>query len=87
MGVVFPPLQFHNNFSLSLPGHLEVVKLLVSRSADAMCKDKRGYTPLHAAASNGQIEVVKYLLRLGAEVRGAGGGEAHNRRHVPAGAC
>uniref|UniRef100_A0A4W5NNA9 Ankyrin repeat domain 52 n=1 Tax=Hucho hucho TaxID=62062 RepID=A0A4W5NNA9_9TELE len=49
-------------------GHLEIVKLLVSRSADAMCRDKRGYTPLHAAAASGQIEVVKYLLRLGSEI-------------------
>uniref|UniRef100_A0A6Q2XQ92 Ankyrin repeat domain 52 n=1 Tax=Esox lucius TaxID=8010 RepID=A0A6Q2XQ92_ESOLU len=45
-----------------------IVKLLVSRSADAMCRDKRGYTPLHAAAASGQIDVVKYLLRLGSEV-------------------
>uniref|UniRef100_A0A6Q2XRB1 Ankyrin repeat domain 52 n=1 Tax=Esox lucius TaxID=8010 RepID=A0A6Q2XRB1_ESOLU len=48
--------------------HLEIVKLLVSRSADAMCRDKRGYTPLHAAAASGQIDVVKYLLRLGSEI-------------------
>lgn len=39
-----------------------------------MCRDKRGYTPLHAAAASGQIEVVKYLLRLGSEVRGQGVG-------------
>uniref|UniRef100_A0A3Q3JPU4 Uncharacterized protein n=1 Tax=Monopterus albus TaxID=43700 RepID=A0A3Q3JPU4_MONAL len=32
-------------------GHVEVVKLLVSRSADKSCKDKQGYTPLHAAAA------------------------------------
>lgn len=50
-------------------GHLEVVKLLVSRSADKSCKDKLGYTPLHAAAASGHIEIVKYLLRMGAEVR------------------
>uniref|UniRef100_A0A8C7Q8H9 Ankyrin repeat domain 52 n=1 Tax=Oncorhynchus mykiss TaxID=8022 RepID=A0A8C7Q8H9_ONCMY len=49
-------------------GHLQIVKLLVARSADAMCRDKRGYTPLHAAAASGQIEVVKYLLRLGSEI-------------------
>uniref|UniRef100_A0A667YYX8 Ankyrin repeat domain 52a n=1 Tax=Myripristis murdjan TaxID=586833 RepID=A0A667YYX8_9TELE len=48
--------------------HVEVVKLLVSRSADKSCKDKQGYTPLHAAAASGHIEIVKYLLRLGAEV-------------------
>lgn len=50
-------------------GHADVVKLLVSRSADKSCKDKQGYTPLHAAAASGHIEIVKYLLRMGAEVR------------------
>lgn len=49
-------------------GHADVVKLLVSRSADKSCKDKQGYTPLHAAAASGHIEIVKYLLRMGAEV-------------------
>lgn len=49
-------------------GHVEIVKLLVSRSADKSCKDKQGYTPLHAAAASGHIEIVKYLLRTGAEV-------------------
>lgn len=49
-------------------GHVEVVKLLVSRSADKSCKDKQGYTPLHAAAASGHIEIVKYLLRMGSEV-------------------
>ena len=49
-------------------GHVEVVKLLVSRSADKSCKDKQGYTPLHAAAASGHIEIVKFLLRMGAEV-------------------
>lgn len=51
-----------------LVGHVEIVKLLVSRSADKSCKDKQGYTPLHAAAASGHIEIVKYLLRMGAEV-------------------
>lgn len=52
-----------------LSGHLEVVKLLVSHSADVMCKDKCGYTPLHAASASGQLDVVKYLLKLGVEVK------------------
>lgn len=42
--------------------------MLVSRGADKSCKDKLGYTPLHAAAASGHIEIVKYLLRMGAEV-------------------
>lgn len=56
------------SLSVFLSGHVEVVKLLVSRSADKSCKDKQGYTPLHAAAASGHIEIVKYLLRMGAEV-------------------
>ena len=51
------------------PGHLEVLKLLVARGADLGCKDRKGYALLHTAAASGQIEVVKYLLRMGAEVR------------------
>lgn len=50
-------------------GHVETVKLLVSRGADMMCKDKQGYTPLHAAAASGQIDTIRYLLSLGVEVR------------------
>lgn len=60
-------------------GHLEVLKLLVARGADVMCKDKKGYTLLHTAAASGQIEVVRHLLRLGVEVSprlgGLGAGE------------
>lgn len=48
---------------------MDVVKLLVSNGADVTCKDKRGYTPLHAAAASGQLDMVKYLLRLVVEVK------------------
>uniref|UniRef100_A0A8B9Q123 Ankyrin repeat domain 52 n=1 Tax=Apteryx owenii TaxID=8824 RepID=A0A8B9Q123_APTOW len=54
--------------SVSRAGHLEVLKLLVARGADVMCKDKKGYTLLHTAAASGQIEVVRHLLRLGVEI-------------------
>lgn len=56
-------------------GHLEVLKLLVARGADVMCKDRRGYTLLHTAAASGQIDVVRHLLRLGVEVRPPGLGQ------------
>lgn len=45
-----------------------MVKLLVSHGAEVTCKDKKAYTPLHAAASSGMISVVKYLLDLGVDV-------------------
>lgn len=55
--------------SVALPaGHVDVECLLVEQGAEVSCKDKRGYTPLHAAASNGQIAVVKHLLSLSVEV-------------------
>lgn len=49
-------------------GHIDVVKLLVAHGAEVTCKDKKSYTPLHAAASSGMISVVKYLLDLGVDV-------------------
>uniref|UniRef100_A0A8D0D5R9 Ankyrin repeat domain 44 n=1 Tax=Sander lucioperca TaxID=283035 RepID=A0A8D0D5R9_SANLU len=55
-------------FLLQHIGHLDVVCLLVSEGAEISCKDKRGYTPLHAAASSGQIAVVKHLLNLAVEI-------------------
>lgn len=44
------------------------MKLLVAHGAEVTCKDKKSYTPLHAAASSGMISVVKYLLDLGVDV-------------------
>lgn len=44
------------------------MKLLASHGAEVACKDKKSYTPLHAAASSGMISVVKYLLDLGVDV-------------------
>uniref|UniRef100_A0A8C7FXS3 Ankyrin repeat domain 52a n=1 Tax=Oncorhynchus kisutch TaxID=8019 RepID=A0A8C7FXS3_ONCKI len=61
---------------LSWVNIMDVLKLLVSRSADKGCKDKQGYTPLHAAAASGHIDIVKYLLRLGLDEPNAFGNTA-----------
>lgn len=45
-----------------------MVKLLASHGAEVACKDKKSYTPLHAAASSGMISIVKYFLDLGVDV-------------------
>ena len=55
-------------FHPSLLGHLEVVKFLVDSGAEIDCKDKKAYTPLHAAASSGMSSTVQYLLSLGVHV-------------------
>jgi ankyrin repeat protein len=46
-------------------GHLEIVKLLLDAGADINQMD-HGYTPLHYAANNGNIAIVRELLRRGA---------------------
>jgi ankyrin repeat protein len=43
-------------------GHVEVIKLLLDKEADANAADKQGWMPLHWASSNGDVEVVKLLL-------------------------
>lgn len=43
----------------ALKGHLELSEKLVKKGADV---NKTGWTPLHYAASNGQVEVIKLLL-------------------------
>ena len=63
-------------------GHLDVVCLLVSQGAEISCKDKRGYTPLHTAASSGQIAVVKHLLNLAVEVRTHTHTHAHTHTYI-----
>lgn len=52
-----------------------MVKLLVASGAEVDCKDKKAYTPLHAAASSGMSSTVHYLLSLGVNVR------IHKRMH------
>ena len=49
-------------------GHLEVVKLLLEKSADVTVANNGGWTPLNSAASNGHNEMVKLLLEKGAGV-------------------
>lgn len=40
----------------------------MASGAEVNCKDKRAYTPLHAAASSGMSSTVHYLLGLGVQV-------------------
>ena len=46
----------------------DVLEVLVSNRADMLAKDKKGRQPLHHAALHERLEVVTYLLSVGAEV-------------------
>lgn len=52
-----------------LDGNLKSVKALVELGANVNKKDGLGLTPLHHAASEGYINIVKFLLRCNADVR------------------
>lgn len=45
-------------------GDVDEVRRLVAKGADVNAEDYDGRTPLHLAAACGQVQVVKYLLRL-----------------------
>lgn len=66
--IILIKLNITHPFFYHLLGHLEVVKLLMASGADVDCKDKKAYTPLHAAASSGMSSTVHYLLGLGVNV-------------------
>jgi len=54
--------------SASSNGHIEVVKLLLEKSADVAVASNDGWTPLNSASNSGHVEVVKLLLKRGASV-------------------
>lgn len=47
--------------------NLLVIKMLVNAGANINAQDHRLRTPLHRAAQYGYIEIVKYLLKVGAD--------------------
>ena len=47
-------------------GHADIVEALLDAGADVNAADVTGWTPLHAAAYNGNLQIVKLLLGHGA---------------------
>jgi ankyrin repeat protein len=55
-------------------GHVAIAKTLLACGADVSARQTDNFSPLHGAAQNGQLEMVKLLLAHGAELNAKGGG-------------
>ena len=49
--------------------HFNVVKLLVEAGANPNEQDEYGFTPLHEAAENDSLDILKYLIKNGGDVK------------------
>lgn len=59
-----PPLVYWASL-----GELKEVEKLLSEGTDPNTADEEGYSALHAAAENGNLDIVKLLVEKGADVQ------------------
>ena len=51
---------------------INAARTLLQHGANPNCKGDEGYTPLHEAAGNGQIEMIQLLIANGADISAKG---------------
>ena len=66
VNTTFPIVGTHALMVAAAFGHVDTVKVLLNAGADVNAKDFTGWTPLHAAAFNGNLQIVRLLLDRGA---------------------
>ncbi|NJM41688.1 MAG: ankyrin repeat domain-containing protein, partial [Anaerolineae bacterium] len=61
------PMQLRALHSSTAANHIPITKLLLANGAEVNAKQSGGFTPIHAAAQNGNTEMTKLLLDWGAD--------------------
>ena len=65
------PLQVQAIHSAAAGNHTGVVRVLLDRGADPNARQEGGFTPIHAAAQNGNDELYELLVARGANQEAA----------------
>lgn len=66
VNTTFPIVGTHALMVAAAFGHVDTVRVLIDTGADVNAQDLTGWTPLHAAAFKGNLQIVRLLLERGA---------------------
>ena len=78
----FTPIHYAARAYKGLTNHFAIAYILIENGADVDSKNKDGLTPLYFASHNGNLELVKFLIKHMADVNQSCGGLEMTPLHV-----